>query len=72
MKYFYQFAGGKSVFFALVFLVCGIILAFTGKLNASYVGLAGGVQGLISIRSIMDDFHSREMEKINNTKAANG
>lgn len=51
--------GGKSVFFASVFTVVGIILAFLGKLTPNYIALAGAMQTLIAGRSIADDYHER-------------
>jgi|SRR5579864_2240785 len=50
---------GTSRFFAVVFTVCGIILAFKGHLTMEYVALVGSIQGLIVGHSIAQDYHER-------------
>lgn len=69
MNWIFNKFAGRSTFFAFVFMTCGIILAFIGKLNASYLGLAGSIQTLLVGRAIMDDQHDRETKKI---EQANG
>jgi hypothetical protein len=64
MTYVYNFFGGKSTFFAFWFFIVGIILAFKGKLDMNYLGLAGGLQTLIALRSMGDDYHERECKRI--------
>lgn len=50
---------GRCTFFAVVFTVCGIILAFQGKLTMQYVALVGSIQGLIVAHSAKEDYHER-------------
>jgi hypothetical protein len=66
---FYNFFGGKSTFFAFWFFLMGSALAWTNKLTANYIGLAGALQIIVSCRSIADDYHVREDKKIDNKKA---
>jgi len=58
------FFGGRSTFFALVFLICGITLAFRGKLTMEYVGLAAAVQTLLVTRAVFDDYHARKSAEL--------
>ena len=50
---------GTCRFFAVVFTLCGIILAFKGKLDANYVALVGAIQALLVAHSIGQDYHER-------------
>ncbi len=51
----YDFFGGRSTFFAFVCLGIGTGLAFAGKLDGTYIGLIGAVQGLVTVRAIAED-----------------
>jgi hypothetical protein len=55
----YNFFGGRSTFFALVFMTAGIILAFKGSLTPSYIALAGAIQTLLVTRAVAEDYHQR-------------
>ena len=55
---------GRSTTFATVFTVCGIILAFLGKLTANYAMLVTAIQGLVVVGSVKEDWHQQEMSKI--------
>jgi hypothetical protein len=46
---------GRCTFFAVVFTVVGIILAFVGKLTAEFVALVGAIQALLVIHSTKED-----------------
>jgi hypothetical protein len=46
----------------------GSALAWTNKLTANYIGLAGALQIIVSMRSIADDYHVREDKKIENKR----
>ena len=59
MRRIYDFCGGKSTFFALVFTGFGVGLSFRGELTSAYVALVGAVQALIVGRAIADDYHER-------------
>ena len=55
---------GRSTTFATVFTVCGIILAFLGKLTANYAMMVTAIQGLVVVGSVKEDWHQQEMSKI--------
>lgn len=48
------FFKGRATTFAITFTVCGIILAFRGKLTAEYVALVGAIQTLIFAHSLKE------------------
>jgi hypothetical protein len=48
---------GRATFFAVVFTISGITLAFLGKLTADFVGLVGSIQALIFAHSIKEDYY---------------
>ena len=50
---------GRCTFFAVVFTVVGIILAFKGKLSGEYVALVGAIQALLVVHSTKEDYHER-------------
>ena len=52
---FFSFMQGRSTTFAIVFTICGIVLAFQGKLTGEYVGLVGAIQTLIVAHSVKED-----------------
>ena len=54
MTRIYNWFGGRSTFFAFFFFVCGVVLAFRGKLDMAYIALAGAIQGLITIRALAE------------------
>src|SRR5208337_1579815 len=58
---FFNFFQGRATFFAIVFTVCGIILAFRGKLDANYSLFVTAVQGLIFAHSCKEDWHEQRM-----------
>ena len=70
MNYIYNFFGGKSTFFAFWFFVVGVYFGFHGKLNNDYLALAAGLQTLIALRSLGDDYHVRQVQKIANGNGA--
>jgi len=41
----FQFFQGRATTFAIVFAICGLILAFRGKLTADYALLVTAIQG---------------------------
>jgi len=59
MNWIFNNFGGKSSFFAFVFMVSGIVLAFLGHLTTTYLGLAASIQTLLVTRAVMDDVHER-------------
>jgi hydrogenase/urease accessory protein HupE len=66
MKTLFNFFGGKSITFAVVFTAAGVIGFFRGHLSGTeFVSLATLMQGWIAGRSIMDDLHERIMSKLN-------
>lgn len=60
-----KFFKGRSTFFALIFTVSGIVLAFMGKLTADFVALVGAIQGFVVTRAIADDHHKRGIKQLN-------
>ena len=61
---FFNFFQGRATFFAIVFTVCGIVLAFRGKLDANYSLFVTAVQGLIFAHSCKEDWHEQKMEEL--------
>jgi hypothetical protein len=59
MRPVYNFFGGRSTFFALIFVVAGICLAFRNELTGSYVGLVGGIQSMIVAHSAKEDYFKK-------------
>jgi hypothetical protein len=61
---------GRSTAFALAFAICGIWLAFLGKLTAEYVALIGAIQSLIVIHSYKEDLanqaQAQQQQVVNN------
>ena len=55
----YQAFGGLSEFWALIFGVSGIVLAFRGKLDSNFAAMIVAVQGILCAHDALDDFHSR-------------
>lgn len=55
MTVIYNFFGGRTTFFAFWFFVIGCILAFIGKLTPTFIGMAGGLQTLITLRAVAED-----------------
>jgi|SRR6267142_5279013 len=52
----YNFAGGLSEFWALVFSVTGIVLAFRGKLDGNFAAMIVAIQGLLVAHDAIDGF----------------
>lgn len=52
----YNWFGGRCTFFALLFITCGICLAFKAKLTADYVALASATQLLLVAHSAKEDY----------------
>lgn len=50
---------GRFTTFAIAFTVCGIVLAFFGKLTADYVALVGAIQALLAAHSFKEDWRDR-------------
>lgn len=55
MEPVYRFFGGRSMFMALLLLGLGTGLAFTHRLDATFVGFAAIIQGLVTVRSVAAD-----------------
>lgn len=56
----YDFFGGLSEFYAMVFTVSGIVLAFRGKLDGNFAAMIVAIQGLLVAHDALDDYHSRK------------
>jgi len=56
---FFTMFQGRATTFAIVFTVCGLILAFQGKLTPEYVALVGAIQALIIGHSLKEDWFAR-------------
>jgi hypothetical protein len=54
----FGFLQGRATAFAICFTVCGIVLAFHGKLTSDYVALVGAIQTLVIGHSIKEDYFS--------------
>ena len=57
----FNFFQGRATFFAIVFTIAGIVLAFKGKLDANFVALIAAIQGLIVVHSWKEDVHDQRM-----------
>ena len=60
----FNFFQGRATLFAIVFTVCGIILAFRGKLDYNYSALVVAIQGLVFAHSCKEDWHQQRMAQI--------
>lgn len=68
----YKFFGGKSVTFAWVFTVAGLVGFFTNRLTgAQFLTFATIMHGWVAVRSMMDDNHVQKMAKIDADKNSN-
>lgn len=61
----YELCGGLSEFFALIFAVSAIVLAFRGKLDANFSITITAIQGLLCGHDALDDWfkHKREQRE---------
>lgn len=55
MNRVYDWFGGRSMFLALLLLAVGTGLAIAHLLDATYVGFAAIIQGLVTARAISAD-----------------
>jgi hypothetical protein len=55
----YHFFGGLSEFWAIVFGVACVILAFRGKLDGNFALTITAIQGLLCAHDALDDYHVR-------------
>lgn len=56
---FFGFFGGRCTAFAIAFFVIGVFLELRGKLDPSFVALAGVIQILVLAHSAKEDYHER-------------
>ena len=61
MMRIYGWFAGRCSFFALLFSLSGITLAFGGKLTVTFVSLVGAIQALIVAHSVKEDYHTRAL-----------
>jgi hypothetical protein len=61
----YNIAGGLSEFYALVFSVSGIILAFRGKLDGNFAAMIVAIQGLLVAHDAIDGFLEHKKAQLN-------
>jgi len=69
MKHIYRWGCGRTTTFALFLLVAGIALAACDKLTPAFVGLAGVLQGMVTVRAASQD-HSKRDEWTEEQRAA--
>lgn len=62
----YNVAGGLSEFWALMFGIPGIILAFRGKLDANYALMVGSIQAILVAHDAIDGFLEHKKQQENN------
>lgn len=55
----YDVFGGLSEFWAFIFGVSGIILAFKGKLDGNFAAMITAIVGILTVHDALDDYHSR-------------
>jgi hypothetical protein len=58
----FQFFQGRATTFAIIFTICGLILAFRGKLTADYALLVTAIQGMVFAHSIKEDYFNRRSQ----------
>jgi hypothetical protein len=56
----YDFFGGLSEFYAVIFAISGIVLAFRGKLDSNFAAMIVAIQGLLVAHDALDDYHTRK------------
>lgn len=59
----YQFAGGLSEFWAIVFGAATIVLAFRGKLDGNFAAAITAITGILAAHDALDDYHSRKQRE---------
>jgi hypothetical protein len=59
----YQFAGGLSEFWALIFGAACIVLAFKGKLDGNFAMAVTAISGILTAHDALDDYHSRKQRE---------
>lgn len=60
----FNFFQGRATFFAIVFTIAGVTLAFKGKLDANFVALIAAIQALIVVHSWKQDIHDQRMARL--------
>jgi hypothetical protein len=56
MNTIHNWLGGKSTTFAYLALISAIVLAWFHRLDPSFAGVIVACQGLVTMRSIAEDF----------------
>lgn len=67
---FFSFFQGRATAFAILFTVCGLILAFRGKLDGNYALFITAIQGLVfahSCKEDWNDYKNRQLDVSQNT-----
>jgi hypothetical protein len=64
----YTLAGGLSEFYALIFSVSGIILAFRGKLDGNFAAMIVAIQGLLVAHDAIDGFLEHKRHELDNAR----
>jgi hypothetical protein len=59
----YDFFGGLSEFWVVIFGGFGIYLAIRGKLDGNYAGMIGALTTLLVAHDGLDDFHVRKLRE---------
>lgn len=68
MNPIYKFFGGRTTFFVFWFFVVSAILVFTGKLNGlQWLGVAGALQTLQTLRAAAEDAKEVALSRQNTT-----
>ena len=67
---FFNFFQGRATAFAILFTVCGLVLAFTGKLTVEYSAFVTSIQGLVFAHSCKEDWHEQRMTTLAQQGAA--
>lgn len=57
---FFSFFQGRATTFAILFTVCGLILAFQGKLDFNYAAFVTAIQGLVFAHSCKEDWFAKQ------------
>src|SRR6267142_95442 len=68
----YNFAGGLSEFWALVFSASGIVLAFRGKLDGNFAAMIVAIQGLLVAHDGIDGYFEHKTRNQVNSGSPDG
>lgn len=60
----YSLAGGLSEFYAFVFSMTGIVLAFRGKLDGNFAAMIVAIQGILVAHDAIDGYLDHKNQSV--------